>query len=107
MPIIRIDWDNEKLTQEELAPLASAVRDIVSEVTGIEDVFVYANSAQLKINVAPIEVFVEMSRQKITNQDELISKIKSMISQWKQEHDFMIPVNLTLIPMDWKIEIGI
>lgn len=107
MPIIRIDWDNEKLTQEELAPLASAVRDIVSKVTGIEDVFVYANSAQLKINVAPIEVFVEMSKQKITNQDELISKIKNMISQWKQENNFTIPINLTLIPMDWKIEIGI
>lgn len=107
MPIIRIDWDDEKLTQDELAPLAKAIREIVSETTGISDVFIYANSSQLKINIAPIEVFIEMSKQKIADQDKLVSEITSKITEWKKENNFTIPINLTLIPMDWKIEIGI
>ena len=84
-----------------------AVQKIVSVATGIEDVFVYANSAQIKVQIAPIEIFVEMSAHKIKDQDELFANMKAKISEWKQKNYFKQPVNLTLIPMQWKMEIGI
>ncbi|MAZ41058.1 hypothetical protein CL654_02990 [bacterium] len=107
MPLVRIEYDNEKVTEEETRSLSNGVRDIVSEVTEIEDVFVYANSSQIKIKVAPIEVFVEMSAHKIKDADQLIGEIKSRLTEWKESNSFAHPLNLTLIPMNWKVEIGI
>ena len=107
MPLIRIDYDNEKVSRSDAAALSEAVQKIVSEVTGIEDVFVYANSAQIKVKIAPIEIFIEMSALKIKDQDALVENIKSRLSEWKQKSKFQHPINLTFIPMQWKVEIGI
>ena len=68
---------------------------------------VYANNSQVKIAVSPIEIFIRLSDHKITDADKLISDIKSKLSEWKIENNFPHPINLTLIPMNWKIEIGI
>ena len=107
MPIIRIDFDNEQITSEDIDRVSHAIRDIVSEVTEIEDVFVYANSSQIKIKVAPVEIFVEMSAHKIKDLNELTAQIVERLSKWKTENHFTISLNLSVIPMPWKIEIGI
>jgi hypothetical protein len=107
MPIIRIDFDNEKVSNTEIVSLSKSIQKIVSTATNIEDVFVYANSSQIKINIAPLEIFIEMSTEKISNIDELMETIKSNLSQWKKEERFTQPINLTLIPMKWKIETNI
>lgn len=107
MPVIRIDFDNKKVEKTDILALSKALQRIVSEATKIEDVFVYANASQIKVKVAPIEVFVQMSEQKITNLDKLVNKIKSDLSKWKKENNFYHPINFTFIPMKWKIEIGI
>ena len=107
MPVIRIDYDDEKLDKDEILTLSNAIQKIVSETTKIEDVFVYANSSQIKVKVAPIEIFVQMSAHKIKDVDKLVSEIKSKLSDWKKKNSFHHLINLTLIPMNWKIEIGI
>ena len=48
-----------------------------------------------------------MSAHKIENEDKLMNEIKSKLSDWKKKNSFQHPINLTLIPMQWKIEIGI
>ena len=65
MPVIRIDYDDEKLSKAEVLTLSKSVQKIVSEVTKIDDVFVYANSSQIKVKIAPIEIFIQMSAHKI------------------------------------------
>jgi len=107
MPIIKIDYDNSKLREKEIFDLSNAIQKIVSEVTGIEDVFVYGNSSQVKVKIAPIEIFVEISAHKINDLDKLTGDIKNRIIEWKKETNFAHPINLTIIPMSWKIEIGI
>ena len=107
MPVIRIDYDDEKLDKDAILTLSKAIQKIVSETTKIEDVFVYANSSQIKVKIAPIEIFVQMSAHKIKDVDKLVSEIKSRLSSWKKKSAFHHPINLTFIPMDWKIEIGI
>ncbi len=109
MPIIRIDYDDEKLEKKEILDLSKAIQKIVSEATKIDDVFVYANSSQIKIRIAPIEIFIQMSKNKIKikDVDKLLNDIKSKLSDWKNKNSFNHLINLTLIPMDWKIEIGI
>ena len=107
MPVILVDFDNQRVAEKDATVLSEAIRDILSEATGIEDVFVYANSSQIKVKVAPVEVFVEMSAGKIESVDVLISQIKARIIDWKQKTEFPHLINLSLIPMPWKIEIGI
>lgn len=107
MPIIRIDYDNDKLNDDLITILCHAMQKIVILQTWIEDVFVYANSSQIKINIAPIEIFIEMSDHKIEDADLLIKSIKKDLSNRKENNDFKIPINLTLIPMKWKIEFNI
>jgi len=107
MPLIRIEYDNSKVSDTDATKVSETIQKIVSEVTGIDDVFVYANSAQIKVKIAPIEIFVEMSAHKIVDVDKLIADIKDNLAEWKRENQFEHPINLTLIPMQWKIEFGI
>ena len=107
MPIINIEFDDAKLGNDEIVSLSKAMQKIVSDATGIEDVFVYANSAKIKVKIAPVEIFVRMSSHKIKDEDKLVGDIKSRLSGWKKKNAFQHPINLTLIPMNWKIEIGI
>jgi len=107
MPVITIEYDDKKLGNDEALVLSKAIQQIVSETTGIEDVFVYANTAQIKVQVAPVEIFVQMSAHKIKDEDKLIKEIKEKIAEWKKSASITYPINLTLIPMKWKIEIGI
>ena len=83
MPLIRIEYDNKIVESEAVAALADATQKIVSEVTNIDDVFVYANSSEIKVKVAPIEVFVEMSAHKIKDVDTLTKELTTRISDWK------------------------
>ena len=107
MPVIRIDFDDKKLKNEEVLALSNALQKIVSEVTEIEDVFVYANSSQIAVKIAPIEVFIQMSTHKIKDLDILVAELKERISSWKAENDFPHLINMSFIPMPWKIEVGI
>lgn len=107
MPMIKIEYDDSKLQKDQVLDISNAIQKIVVEETGIEDVFVYANTSQIKVKVAPIEIWVEMSAHKIDNLDDLFEKIKSRISDWKKETNFPQPINLTVTPMQWKFDTGI
>lgn len=107
MGIIRIDWDDGKVAEEEIVLLSEAFRTIVADAIGSDDVFVYANSSDVKVKVDPIEIFVELTAGKIEDEDELIGSFKSRLADWKKQNGFEHPINLTLIPMHWKFAIGI
>jgi hypothetical protein len=107
MPLINIEYDNEIVEKENMVFLSEAIRDIVSEVTDIEDVFVYGNSSEIKIRTAPIEIFIKMSDYKIKDSKKLTFEITKKLSEWKKENNFEYPINLTLIPMNWEVAINV
>lgn len=107
MPTIRIDFDADNVSNKDILALSNAAVKIVKGVTKIDDVFVYANSSQIRVNIAPIELYVQLSEHKIRNLDKLFDEIRSGISNWKKRVKFKHPINFTLIPMKWKFEIDI
>lgn len=107
MPLIRVEFDDAKVQDDAVRPLSEAVRDIVARETGIDDVFVYANTARIKIQVAPVEIFIEMSADKIENLDALFSRVEQSLAAWKKQAAFLHPINLTIVPMKWKFKTGI
>jgi hypothetical protein len=107
MPMITVKFDDNAVKDQDIALLCEGLKKITIEATGIPEVFVYADSPRIKVNVAPIEVFIEMSASKVENKEQLFEKIKTGLVAWKQENNFSYPVTITLIPMDWKFEVGI
>ncbi|MEX0931218.1 MAG: hypothetical protein WDZ88_00545 [Candidatus Paceibacterota bacterium] len=107
MPLINLEYDDSSVSEEDAQKLSNAVRDIVSQATGIAGVFVYANSAKIKVQIAPIEIFVRMSAKINQEKQGLMDGIKTKLTEWKKENGFSHPINLTIIPMDWQIAIGI
>ena len=105
--MIHIEYDDAKVPIASAKALAIGTQEIVSCLTAIEDVFVYANTAQIKIKVAPVEIFVRMSDYKIPDEDKLLQDMKRELAQWKEENGFTQTINLARIPMHWKIETGI
>ena len=107
MPIIRIDYDDKIVSEAEINNLGVATQKIVSTKTEIKDVFVYGNASQIKIDIAPIEIFIELSKSISDKNNNLIQDVKSQLKAWKAESGFSHPINLTIIPMTWEMEIGI
>ena len=107
MPMINIKFDDQKITDEKITALSDALIKIVQDATKIPEVFVYADSPRIKIGVAPIEVFVEMSASKVADKNALFESIRAGLSEWKKINNFSDPVTITLTPVDWKFEVGV
>ena len=107
MPMINIKFDDQKVKDDEVVALSNAVIKIVQDATKIPEVFVYADSPRIKIGVAPIEIFVEMSASKVGNREELFQAIKGPLSKWKNECNFAHPITITLTPVEWRFDVNI
>ncbi len=107
MPVIDIKYDDKIVQDKDIELLCSSIQQIISSITGIEDVPVYAQSYKIKAKTSPIEIFVQISASKVANLDTLLSQIKQKLTVWKGNCSYSHLINLTVIPMDWKFEIGI
>ena len=107
MPVIRVEYDNAIVSEAEASLLCDTMQKVVAEATNIEDVFVYGNSSHIKVAIAPIEAWVEMSADKVGDAEVLAGNIRTALGAWKDQTDFPHPINLTLIPMNWRLELGI
>ncbi len=107
MPMINIKYDSSKVKDEEIILLSKAVQKIVQDVTKIPEVFVYADSPKIRIDVSPIEIFVEMSVSIVTDREQIFQAIKTQLSDWKKSNNFNTPITITLIPMDWVFDVDI
>jgi hypothetical protein len=107
MPVTRIDFDDTVVTKEEVKQLATGIHEILVAATDIEDVPVYANSSEVSYKIAPIEIFVQLSDNLVPGLDAVTERIKTDLKQWRVDNDFKHTINLSFIPMRWKIEIDI
>jgi hypothetical protein len=107
MPVIRVEYDDAVVTEDEAHALCTAAQKAVIAATGIKETFVYGNTAHIKIDVAPIEIWVEMSAYKVKNAENLARDIRNELANWKNEITFPHLINLTLTPVEWKLELDI
>lgn len=105
--MITVKYDDTKVTDDEVVTLSHALKEIVAEATKIPEVFVYADSPKIKINVASLEVFIEMSANKVEDKESLFKDIIDRFARWKADSGFIHPATITLIPVDWKFEVGL
>lgn len=107
MPVITIEFDGDRVSAEDMQLLCDGAHEVVSKVTEIKDVPVYAHNADFKAAIAPIEIFIRLSAHKVKDVDALTADLKQAFVTWKAENNFSHPINMSFIPMNWKIEIDI
>ncbi len=107
MPVIHIEYDANTVSDEEIEILCKGMHELTSRVTGIADVPVYANHSHITYAISPIEIFIRLSDHKINDADRLIADLKTALESWKKEKNYTPKINMSLISMNWKIEIGI
>jgi hypothetical protein len=103
MPVINIDYNDASVSENDVQALSEALQKIVSDATHIDDVNVYANTAHIKVNVLPIEVFIRMSAGIINDEAALLEDIRTHLADWKSTHTYPHPINIYLIPMHWQV----
>ena len=107
MPVVTIEFDKDVVNETDIQKLVDASHEIVSDVTKIEDVPVYAHSSDYTAEIAPIEIFIRLSAHKITDAEALAQELRTAFSDWKLTENYPHSINMTLIPMQWNIETGI
>jgi hypothetical protein len=109
MPIIRVEYDPDKIAPEQITELSKAVVEFTKEVTGIPETYAWVNASQIRIDIDPVDIIVEISAHKVPDGDpkQLSGPIADKIRHWKDEHRFEQPINLTVTPVNWALEIGI
>lgn len=103
MPVINVDYDDAVVSEKDVNDLSQALQKIVAEATNIDDVNVYANTAHIKVNILPIEVFIRMTAAKVENETALTENIEHRLREWKKEVSYPHKVNIYLIPMQWTV----
>lgn len=107
MPEINVKYDEKKVSQEEIQLFCENIYQITLNTKAFKEVFLYANSSQISINIAPIEVIISTGAHVMNKDKEIISKIKLGLQEFKEKTEFKHPINLTLIPMVWETEFNI
>jgi hypothetical protein len=104
--MINIIYDSKKVSDEEASSLTQGIQKLVMEVMSVKDVFVYANKP-LFVLADPIEIFIQVNQNEVSNPTELTETIAIVLSAWKQDNQFKPKVNINVHPVEWHYKIGI
>lgn len=105
--MINIAYDINSVSDNEATQLATAIQKIVMEAMGEKDVFVYADAKPITVAADPIEVFIQVNGQRITEPLGLMEEITKKLGAWKQQSNFRRLINLNIIPVIWHSKIGV
>ena len=105
--LINIDYDSQIVSTEQAELLTINMQSIVASAMKEKDVFVYANAKTIATGSDPIEVFVQVNQQKVTDPASLLEEIATALSSWRVQANFEQPINLNVMPVIWHSKIGI
>jgi hypothetical protein len=105
MPVIKLEFDDSIVNTDTTKEFCEAIRRIVVDSTGLpeNEICLYGNNSQIKINVAPIQVWLEISDYKVSDVDKLANDIRDQIVEWKDKTKFAHQIKFMLVPKNQKI----
>jgi hypothetical protein len=105
MPVIKLEFDDSIVNTDTAKDFCEAIRRMVIDSTGLpeNEICLYGNSSLVTINVAPIQVWLEISDYKVSNVDKLANDIRDQIVKWKNDAEFAHQIKFMLVPKNQKI----
>ncbi len=111
MPIVRIDYEKTKLSQEEIQKVVQAIQEFAAQVTGydLSEISVFASENQITINAAPIEIYIYATFPTSSEHDmeAMLAKLRELILPFKEKNNITIPFNLSVAKMNWKFQLEV
>jgi hypothetical protein len=107
MPCIWIEYDDSVVDRDEAAALCRASKEAIVAVYGKDDVYAWGNSANVRTEVDPVEIFVQLKADLVDDLDRWSSAVSDELRTWKAKSGFPHPINLTISPQHWKVALGI
>ncbi len=111
MPIVRIDFEKNIISQDEIKMVAVAIQEFTAKVTkyDLKDISVFASENQVTINAAPVEIYVYATFERASDEDlELMLKeIRDLIVPFKLKNNIKTLFNLSIVKMNWKFELEV
>ncbi len=111
MPIVRIDYEKNKISQEEIRKVAEAIQGFAAEATGYDlpEISVFASENQITVNAAPVEIYVYATFPGVSEQDmeAMLAKLKDLVVPFKEQNGITVPFNLSVAKMDWKFQLEV
>ncbi len=105
MPTIQMLYDDSVVKEGEVKKLGVFLRELClnSKNLDVKFSFAYAENPSIKVSMFPIETYIKITRSKIVDEEEFLGEIESRLKEWKIKENFEHPINILLMPMDWKI----
>ncbi len=111
MPIVRIDYEKDRVSDELVSKIAEKIQVLSAEVTGYElkDISVFASKNQITVNAAPIEVYIYATFNNLTESDmkAMLEKLSPLVKGFKKENNIDIPFNLSVVKMNWHFNLEV
>lgn len=111
MPVIKIDYDDKQWNKETILKLACELQHIMAEASKLEldRVSIFASANHITINAAPMEIYIQAGAPSIPRGDmqKMLNIIAERLKDYKKANDIKIPINLSLVRMDWKYKLCI
>ena len=111
MPIVRIDYEKEHVSEDNVRKLVQAIQISAADVTGYdpEEISVFASANQITANAAPLEIYIYATFPDVSEDDmeSMLEKLSFLILDFKKENDIKIPFNLSVVKMNWKFKIAV
>ena len=110
-PVVKIDYDSTKFPDDIIRSLGEELHQVVSRASNLPltDASVFANSNQITVNAAPMEIYINAGSGAIPNSDKqkMLDTITTEVKKFKAEKGIEIPVNISIVEMTWKVGVGI
>ncbi len=111
MPIVRIDYEKNKISKEEMQKVIIAIQEFAAKATGynIPDISVFASENQITLNAAPVEIYVyaTFSDKSESEMEFMLQKLKDLVIPFKEQNSINIPFNLSIVKMNWKFRLEV
>ena len=110
-PVVKIDYESTKFSEEFVRALGEELHTVVSKASNLplSDVSVFANSNQITVNAAPMEIYINAGSGAIPDGDKqkMLDAITAAVKKFKSEKSIDIPINISIVEMTWKVGVGV
>lgn len=111
MPVVKVDYEKNQISESDIKKLVESLQEITEYVTGYEakENSIFASANQISANATPVEIYIQATFADATSEDlqSMLDRAGERIAGFKKENNIKVPINVSVVKMNWKFKIGI
>lgn len=111
MPVVKVEYEKDKVGEDDIQKLVNALQKITKEATGYdeEENSIFASANQVTANASPVEIYISATFEDSSSEDleNMVNKAAEEVIKFKKENNIDVPMNVSIVKMNWKFKIGV